>query len=205
MNKYLLAAAFLLACMPAKGREPTLLEDRFGLPVWQTGPKDRALWWTWRVLFEDKTIHEILFPSDASEDCLNLRAVPETARRDHGNVKHIWCGANVLPYCGDLHWLGIGAEITAEIRRIGEFNQRTIDPPKGFRCGTSKIAKETQQGQLIALGAYSNYGFSNCIPQEPPEVSVVKKPVHGEVVITHGTHPVKKPECEGKPANFSIV
>jgi len=140
MNKYLLAAALLLACVPAKGREPTLLEDRFGLSVWQTGPNDRALWWTWRVLFKDKTIHEILFPSDAREDCLNLVAVPETARRRHGNVQHIWCGANVLPYCGDPHWLGINKEITAEMRRIGEFNWRTIDPPEGFRCGTPKTA-----------------------------------------------------------------
>jgi hypothetical protein len=134
-----------------------------------------------------------------------LVAVPETARRRHGNVQHIWCEANVLPYCGDLHWLGINKEITAETRRIGEFNWRTIDPPEGFRCGTPKTARETQQGKPIALGAYANYGFSNCIPEEPPEVSVIKKPVHGEVVIIHQTHPVEKSECEGKPANVSIV
>jgi hypothetical protein len=133
MKKYVLAAAVFLACTPAKGDELAMLEDRFGLPVWQTGPNDRALWWTWRVLFKNKTIHEILFPPDAREDCRNLVVGPETARR-HGDVQHIWCVANMPPHCEDLNDLGIDAEITAVMRRIGESIVVNMAPPTGFRC-----------------------------------------------------------------------
>jgi hypothetical protein len=32
-----------------------MIEDRFGLPVFQVGPDDRALWWLVRVLLKDKS------------------------------------------------------------------------------------------------------------------------------------------------------
>ena len=61
MNRYLLAAAIVLYCAPAKAQDLTILEDRFGLPVFQTGPNDKALWWTWRILTKRKQIGEAIF------------------------------------------------------------------------------------------------------------------------------------------------
>jgi hypothetical protein len=75
-------------------------------------------------------------------------------------------------------------------------------------CAGEPIAKETQRGQPISIGAYSNYNFSDCTEEEPPVINIIKKPIHGDVVILHRTHlfkPSDSAKCAGKPAEFSIV
>jgi hypothetical protein len=139
MNRYLLAAALVLYCAPARAQDQTeyrsttpdltLLEHRFGLPVFQTGPNDKALWWTWRILTKHKKIGEAIFARP--EECKeynHLARNPET--------RHIWCAANVPPYCKDLSKEidGIDAIISAEIKRIGRTVVTKISPPKGFEC-----------------------------------------------------------------------
>jgi hypothetical protein len=67
---------------------------------------------------------------------------------------------------------------------------------------------ETQQGQPISIGAYSNYGFSDCTNEEPPVINIINKPIHGGVVVLHRTYvfkPSDSTKCTGKPAEFSIV
>jgi hypothetical protein len=59
-----------------------------------------------------------------------------------------------------------------------------------------------------AAGAYSNYGFSDCKTEDPPVINIIKKPIHGNVMIIHRTHlfkPSESAKCAGKPAEFSIV
>jgi hypothetical protein len=113
----------------AKAHDLTMLEDRFGLPVFQTGPNNKALWWTWRILTKQNQIGEAIFARP--EECKkynHLASDPETT--------HIWCAANVPPYCEDLSKKIDGiAEITsAEAKRIGRSIITKMTPPKGFEC-----------------------------------------------------------------------
>jgi hypothetical protein len=129
MNKYLLAAAIVLCCASAKAQDLTMLENRFGLPVFQTGPNDKALWWTWRILTKHKQIGEAIFAR--SEECEKYNPLarnPETI--------HIWCAANVPPYCEELRDEidGIDEIISAEVKRIGRAIGTKMGPPKGFEC-----------------------------------------------------------------------
>jgi hypothetical protein len=107
----------------------TMLEDRFGLPVFQTGPIDKALWWTWRILTKHNQIGEAIFA--LPEECKkynHLARNPET--------KHIWCAANVPPYCEDLSKKidSIDEITSAEVKRIGRAIVTKMSPPKGFEC-----------------------------------------------------------------------
>jgi hypothetical protein len=43
--------------------DAAMLEDRFGLPVFQLGPEDRAEWTVCRILLKDKSIGEIVMPA----------------------------------------------------------------------------------------------------------------------------------------------
>jgi hypothetical protein len=106
-----------------------MLEDRFGLPVFQTGPNDKALWWTWRILTKHNQIGEAIFARP--EECKeynHLARNPET--------KHIWCAANVPPYCKELSKEidGIDEITSAEVKRIGKSIVTKMSPPKGFEC-----------------------------------------------------------------------
>jgi hypothetical protein len=129
MHRYLLLAAIVLCCAPAKAQDLTMLEDRFGLPVFQTGPNDKALWWTWRILTKHNQIGEAIFTRP--EECKeynHLARNPET--------KHIWCAANVPPYCKELSKEidGIDEITSAEVKRIGRSIVTKMSPPKGFEC-----------------------------------------------------------------------
>ena len=129
MNGYLLLAAIALSCAPAKAQDLTMLEDRFGLPVFQTGPSDKALWWTWRILTNRNEIGEAIFARP--EECKkynHLARNPET--------KHIWCAANVPPFCKELSKEidGIDEITSAEVKRIGRSIVTKMSPPKGFKC-----------------------------------------------------------------------
>ncbi len=129
MNGYLLLAAIALSCAPAKTQDLTMLEDRFGLPVFQTGPSDKALWWTWRILTKRNEIGEAIFARP--EECKkynHLARNPET--------KHIWCAANVPPFCKELSKEidGIDEITSAEVKRIGSSIVTKMSPPKGFKC-----------------------------------------------------------------------
>ena len=113
----------------AKAQDLTMLEDRFGLPVFQTGPNDKALWWTLRILTKHKQIGEAIFARP--EECKkysHLARNPET--------KHIWCAANVPPYCEELSKEidGIDEITSAEAKRIGRSIVTKMSPPKGFEC-----------------------------------------------------------------------
>jgi hypothetical protein len=119
MNKYLLiAAALVLARASAEARELTMLEDRFDLPVFQTGPSDKSLWWTWRILRENKTVGERLFLGKDGERCRNLAHTALGLTDKH--TQHVWCVANMPPLCAKLSDLNLDAEIKAEVRRINE-------------------------------------------------------------------------------------
>jgi hypothetical protein len=52
-------------------------------------------------------------------------------------------------------------------------------------CAGEPITMETQGGQPISIAAYSNYGFSDCKTEDPPVINIIKKPIHGNVVIIH--------------------
>ena len=129
MNKYLLAAAIVLCCASAKAQDLTMLENRFGLPVFQTGPNDKALWWTWRILTKHKQIGEAIFARpEECEKYNHLARNPETI--------HMWCAANVPPYCEELSKEidGIDEITSAEAKRIGRSIVTKMSPPKGFEC-----------------------------------------------------------------------
>jgi len=129
MNRYLLAAAIVLCSTPAKAQDLTMLEDRFGLPVFQTGPNDKALWWTWRILTKHKQIGEAIFAK--SEECEKYNDLAGDSE-----TKHIWCAANVPPYCEELSKEidGIDEIAMAETKRIGRAVVTKMGPPKGFEC-----------------------------------------------------------------------
>ena|SRR2546429_1550292 len=105
----------------AKKDDLTILENRFGLPVYQTGPNDRALWWLVRILLKDKSIGELVLPAQR-EGCSSISV------RNSPAIKHAWCAANVPPYCvDDLEHFEFGDDIS------GATVLKMI-PPKGFTC-----------------------------------------------------------------------
>jgi hypothetical protein len=121
--------ATTLLATGAKAQDLTMLEHRFGLPVFQTGPNDKALWWTWRILTKHKQIGEAIFARpEECEKYNHLARNPETI--------HIWCAANVPPYCEELSKEidGIDEITSAEAKRIGRSIVTKMSPPKGFEC-----------------------------------------------------------------------
>jgi hypothetical protein len=104
--------------MAGEAKKPniTMLEDRFGLPVFQLGPDDRAEWSVCRILLKDKSIGEIVMPAgDQSKRCENMFPFQRRAA-----IEHVWYVANGVPYCVYEDTSGNALE--------------QIPPPKDFTC-----------------------------------------------------------------------
>jgi hypothetical protein len=96
--------------------DAAMLEDRFGLPVFQLGPDNRAEWSVCRILLKDKSIGEIVMPAgDQSKRCNSM-----FPSRRPAAIEHSWYVANGVPYCVYEDTSG---------NALGQ-----IPPPEGFTC-----------------------------------------------------------------------